>query len=202
MKVTLNIHGTLARFYRAFWNDPDLPNNLCSYFWKLVLAFVLLPICYPMLIINNLCSPYYYEKGNSWSSEGYKGGYNRNSSAYGLLVNVLLVIIGLLVSEWIFGEDSVKYMSIWKVYFNGIIVAISIVTIVLIIIYSTVLIQKLIPKKELKEETEEEITARLNKEREAYLKKEAMKQKSLWYLIKKMFIAWKEKNCPIIEWEK
>lgn len=201
MKITLNIHGTLARFYRAFWNDPDLPNNLCSYFWKLLFAFILLPLCYPVLIMNNLLNPYYYDKGSAWSSEGYKGGYDRTSSAYGLLINGLFIVFGLIASQWVFGEDVVRYMSIWKLYFNGLIASLILVATGVMIIYSVLFTQKILPKKERKEETDEERIARLKKEDELYLQKELRKQKSLWYLTKKMFISWKEKNCPLIEWK-
>lgn len=201
MKITLNIHGTLAKCYRAFWNDTDLPNNLCSYFWKLILAFILTPICYPMIIINSIMSPYYYREKDEWGNSGYSGGWDRGSSAYGGLINALIFIIGVATSQ-AFYEGMINYMPAWKLYANGLLLLALLILVVASIIYGCKLIAKIIPTKEEKEETEEEIIASRKKRYEEYFKKEVKKQKSLWYLIKKMFIAWKDKNCPIIEWNK
>ena len=201
MKITLNIHGTLAKFYRAFWNDTDLPDNLCSYFWKLVLAFIFLPICFPMMIINALTSPYYYTDKDDWGRSGYKGGWDRSSSLYGALINALIFLIGVGISQGVFGELS-KYMSIWKFYANGVLFSVALILSVALIILLCKAIGSIIPKKEEKVLTEEEELADRKKRYDEYLKKEARKQKSLWYLTKKMFIAWKDKNCPLIEWNK
>jgi uncharacterized membrane protein YuzA (DUF378 family) len=50
--MKLNDHGLMARFY--LWSYPSaLPNNLCSYFWKLVAAIVLLPLTWATFWIND-----------------------------------------------------------------------------------------------------------------------------------------------------
>jgi hypothetical protein len=48
----LDPHSTLASLYRYFYLEAELPNNLCSYFWKLAIMFVSLPFVWMALIIN------------------------------------------------------------------------------------------------------------------------------------------------------
>jgi len=54
--MELNINGFTARTYRWFYAEYGMPENLCPYFWKLVIMWVLIiPVsilAIPMLLIN------------------------------------------------------------------------------------------------------------------------------------------------------
>ena len=40
--MNLNRNSNLSKIYRWFYNEWRMPSNLCPYFWKLVLMFVLI----------------------------------------------------------------------------------------------------------------------------------------------------------------
>lgn len=200
MKLTLNIHGSLAKFYREFYNRTKLPNNLCNYFWSLVLAFIFLPFVYPVLIINRIFFPYYYDKD---MYKEYRESAERVSTIFGLLINFLFIAIGLLFQKIVYGDLYSKIIPVWKTYTNGFISIVAIVFSIWIIFHIVKFIIKLFPKKHIEKE---ELSAKELEEleklwQEKQRKKQLKKEKSFWYLLKKYFIAWKDKNCPIIEWD-
>lgn len=159
---------------------------------------------YIVTIINSIMSPFYYIEKDEWRGSGYRGGWDRGSSAYGALINALIFIIGVAISQAFYG-GMLDYMPAWKFYANGFLLLVLSILAGASIIYGCKLIAKIIPakeEKEEKEETYEEAIAREQKERELYYLKEQRRKKSFWYLMKKMFVAWKDKNCPIIEWNK
>lgn len=45
--MTLDSNSAIAKYYRWFYATQKLPNNLCPYFWKLLIAVV----CAPLAII-------------------------------------------------------------------------------------------------------------------------------------------------------
>jgi len=205
MKITLNPHGLLAKLYRAFYNETKLPNNLCNYFWKLILAIILSPLLWPMLLINGVTYPIERDEDNK-----YYGGYMRSSNLYGALINGLMFIFGVLATEKYYGRGFVNYIHPFKMYLNGIVVsviALSGITVIIGFIYLCSVVFNYFDEKKEKEkynyeeETEAEYLKRKEQEIALMEERELKKQKSLWYLSKKMFFAWKEKNCPLIEWK-
>ena len=52
--MKLNSNSISSKLYRWFYGTKELPNNLCPYFWKLVLAWlVLIPyslVCLPVIL--------------------------------------------------------------------------------------------------------------------------------------------------------
>ena len=41
-----------AWLYRSFYCKDELPTNLCPYFWKVVLSFLLIPLTFPIHIFH------------------------------------------------------------------------------------------------------------------------------------------------------
>ena len=62
--MKLNKNSISSKLYRWFYGTNDLPNNLCPYFWKLVLAWlVLIPyslVCLPSIIMEVYEKDYKY----------------------------------------------------------------------------------------------------------------------------------------------
>jgi hypothetical protein len=48
--MELNINSLSARVYREVYNTRHMPESLCPYFWKLVLAYPLIVVLLPLLI--------------------------------------------------------------------------------------------------------------------------------------------------------
>lgn len=117
MKLTLNIHGSIAKYYRLFYRTTELPNNLCVYvngvFFS-VFVIILTAIIFVLLVGINIIVKHIKHILNSKTGPTYEE------------------------------------------------------------------LQKTEALKELKE---------------------LRKQKTILCLTKKMFISWKEKHCPIIEWK-
>jgi len=54
--MKLNTNSLLAQIYRSFYEVGYMPDNLCSYFWKLIIACIFYPfylICsFPIIVID------------------------------------------------------------------------------------------------------------------------------------------------------
>lgn len=197
MKTKLNPHGLMARLYRNFYNTGGLPNNLCPYFWKLVIAIISFVFVWPVIVINSLLSPYYYKKEYYDDWKEFTGGINRIPTAIGIILNLLLFLSGGLLTVMIYGKSAVEYVGFSGVYINGIII---VVAAVLFFKLAGFLLD-LIPKKKKKILTyeEEDELWRIQREKKR-LKREKWEQ-SFVYLCWKAFIAWKDRVCPQIEWK-
>ena len=102
--MKLNSNSISSKLYRWFYGTNDLPNNLCPYFWKLVLAWlVLIPyslVCAPVIIGELINKDYRYHD----NSTGKRIGFS-------VLIYTLLFFIGCMLSSigWFFihpEEDS------------------------------------------------------------------------------------------------
>lgn len=58
--MKLNKNSISSKVYKYFYNKKTLPDNLCPYFWKLVLAYLITIIFAPFHVIP-LCSKQYRE---------------------------------------------------------------------------------------------------------------------------------------------
>lgn len=194
MKIKLNTHGTTAMFYRGFYNKEEVPGNLCAYFWKLIFAIIFTPFVYPALIVNKLLNPFCYkEKYKSY----YISGGERMKTLWGIVLNLIIFFAGCFVSSWIFTKPMMQHMSFYKIYFNGFLAVAGL----LFSIYFLIVLIRLIPRKEPKELSEEEYQKQYVEQREKEDKREAKWKRSFLYLCIQAFIAFKNKVCPIIEWE-
>jgi hypothetical protein len=54
MEINLNKNSITAKLYRWFYNVDTLPQNLCPYFWKVVIMYLLLPFLGIPALIGHL----------------------------------------------------------------------------------------------------------------------------------------------------
>lgn len=94
--MKLNSNSVSSKLYRWFYGTNDLPNNLCPYFWKLVLAWlVLIPyslVCLPVIIMELKDKDYRYHD----NSTGKRIGFSVLSYVILFCVSSMLSVIGLL----------------------------------------------------------------------------------------------------------
>lgn len=197
--MKLNAHGSLAMFYRNFYHKTELPTNLCNYFWKIVVALICTPFVWPALVINKIWFPYKYGNEYMFKPDYYRCGelptYN------GFLANVVIFIMGMLVDKILFSINFL-YLGWHKTYVNGIVGWAFIIFMFLFVAYCASLFSKLFPKKVLTlEEREKKYRMEYEESENRKAKRKLKWENSFLFLIKKRFQAWKEKNCPIIEWD-
>lgn len=122
--MQLSKTGKLAIFYRwSYGKSTDqLPNNLCPYFWKLVLAFFLLPITWVSFIWGfKIQMDYDWKNDRFIIDKDFAHYFNYNKpdfmlvkrfftgiSIYGLLTEIVFVISLLLNMEISFWDFIVK----------------------------------------------------------------------------------------------
>lgn len=71
--MTLNQNSTSARLYKWLYSAEDLPNNLCPYFWKVVLAYLII-IPYTLLALPYLIGLAIYKESSKNDSFGKRIG--------------------------------------------------------------------------------------------------------------------------------
>jgi len=54
MEINLNKNSFTPRLYKWFYNVDYLPQNLCPYFWKVVIMYILLPFLGIPILIGQL----------------------------------------------------------------------------------------------------------------------------------------------------
>jgi len=97
--MKLNLNSISSKLYRWFYGTKELPNNLCPYFWKLVLAWlVLIPyslVCLPVILTE------IYDKE-------YKYNDNSTGKRIGLSVLVYGTIFCIICMISVFGLFFIK----------------------------------------------------------------------------------------------
>jgi hypothetical protein len=212
--MKLNIHSNLASLYRYFYLTPELPNNLCSYFWKLLIAIVCSPLVLPALILNRYGSNTFglktYIDHNDKECLEYRMYNESIPTGVGLLLNVLILMVGGLMIgffTWIgllskeFGNEWPIVMQILTIFGFGLVTIVTVISSILGIGNAWNKIEKM---KEPKTQ-EELIKAREKQEEKDKVKRlkriEKEKSPGFWKILWTRIKAAKEKNCPIIEWE-
>lgn len=188
--MKLNETGFLAKYYGNFYNTLNKPNNLCAYFWKLLIALICYPFIFPIFHLNNLMYPI-YEKDE-------KNPYNkcnRSPIALGIFINIMFGMVGMLVNNLYFG-DIAHHMGVFKTYCNGFLT----ITLIVIVVVGIFKLIKLIPTTPKPELTyDEEVIKYQEKNLKRYERK--MKwQQSFIYLTWEFIKAKKNDYCPRIEW--
>jgi uncharacterized Tic20 family protein len=73
--MKLNSNSISSKLYRWFYGTKELPNNLCPYFWKLVLAWlVFIPyslFCLPVILHELFDKNYKYTDNSTGKRIGY-----------------------------------------------------------------------------------------------------------------------------------
>jgi len=216
----LNRDGSLATFYRYFYKVDTLPRDGCNYFWLCLLAIILTPFVWPALVWNmrtkritlntstkyiggkEVRYTYYYIHNYGWHQTGLGAVYNF------ILFVVGAMFLGLLYklpgSAAIFSiGDSIPFI------FAFILIQLSGILGIAIVYYGGMYLIKWIaaiwPEKK-QPQTEEEWDEYYRKEAEENKKireREDYKEKhpNFFKLIIMRIVSFKEKRCPIIEWD-
>jgi hypothetical protein len=213
----LDRDGSLANFYRYFYAKDTLPNNGCDYFWLLCLGFILMPFVWPAVLLNmwndkiTLRETTRYDI-NSETHVPYTY-YSINSTGFiqtglGILLNFLLIILGgLILSIFYKYHPSLSIFHIKSFILTMLLLyAIGLSCIGLAYYGGAYLLGLLIKIGPKRPETPEEWDAYYDKQeakekarREAYIYRQS--HPGFFKMIGMRFMSYKEKNCPIIEWE-
>lgn len=214
--MKLNREGNLASFYRYFYLTGDMPNNFCNYFWLLVIAFICTPFTWPAQLYNwynkkiTLRNSTKWREGVEISYTYYDVGYQPVQTVIGLILNLILCVLGMLYTGPFY-----KFMPVCRQFFDsipGLLIIPALITSGLIgsfiLYYFFIAIGTLIGKifKVKSPETDEEWAEyyekqRLKKEANAKRKEYRKNNPNFIKMIGIWFKAYKEKNCPIIEWD-
>jgi hypothetical protein len=93
--MELNVNGFTARTYRWFYAKFEMPNNLCPYFWELVIMWIfILPVLIisaPLLLINK-------DEGYVKLSEKIFGGLLTHLIIF--LILCMFVSVSVLWNGW------------------------------------------------------------------------------------------------------
>lgn len=113
--MKLNINSISSKIYKYFYNTRILPNNLCPYFWKLVLAYLIIVIFAPFHIIPLYCKQYRYSfKENLFFTTGLL-----------IIILAILTILNPILLIWII---PVKNSFLNTYILTGIIADLTIIT--------------------------------------------------------------------------
>ena len=89
--MKLKSNSISSKLYRWFYGTDSLPTNLCPYFWKLVLAWlVLIPyslVCFPMILTEIYNKKYKYTDNSTGKRIGL-----------GIIVYFMLLVITSMIS--------------------------------------------------------------------------------------------------------
>jgi hypothetical protein len=203
----MNPHSNLASFYRQVYLEDELPNNLCNYFWAIIFGIITLPFTWLILLFNY--SKGYIKKYQLENTDGITQYY------YAVHCQSLPTRYGFMgtIAIWMLGALTVVFISILtghqpKEFTNALTIPMLIISVYLIgiaslftcigLFMSAIAIWRLIPKKPVKEETEQE-----RKMREFNEKLNAVRQRdpNIFTLAWRWLVAFKEKNCPLITWD-
>lgn len=197
--MKLNQDSKLASFYRYFYLTATLPNNLCHYFWGLILAFVSLPFLWMAVAINM------YNKRITWSEKWSE--YSVSSSAMttftGIFIQFYALIFGAGIEIFLTKYLSIDFKGITSLPLAlltaiglGILVSALIVGIFILVIALIKVYDKTITDEEKEAMAEAKYQKWLAKDRNRTL------NPSFISLAWDAIVAFKEKNCPMITWSK
>ncbi len=213
----LNRDGSLANFYRYFYAKETLPKNGCDYFWLICLAFVLIPFVWPAVFLNMWNKKIVLRESYKWVSDEepnvpytyytlFSSGFVQ--TAMGSILNIVLIIVGGLIIGPLYKSHPDLFIFHIFSFTVEIILLCALGFITLLIGYLAIinifkLISSMLPKGP---QTEEEWNEYYAKQREKdkienarQLEKQA--HPNFFKLIIMRFMSYKEKNCPLIEWE-
>ena len=107
--MTLNSNSISSKLYRWFYGTNDLPTNLCPYFWKLVLAWlVLVPyslVCLPMIVLELT------DKGYKYSDTSTGKRIGMSVVAYFMLL-AITSMVALICAFFVSPEKGSFYLSL------------------------------------------------------------------------------------------
>ena len=175
-----NANSILIKYYLNFYRESFLPNNLCTYTWKLLLALICWIFVWTAIYINKKTAPLIYDKINNIYHRNLKTSI---STSNGILLNWILLIFGV----FLFNNKKIIYIdNLFLSYCLSIITVFIIYHIGFFIIIKSI---KNMPK-----------TVKVKKIKKIKIKKEK-NPNNIFNLISARYRAFKDNNCPLIEWE-
>lgn len=173
--ISLKTNNILNRLYVNTYNSTNLPDNICEYIWKLLICFILIPICWPSYLINFL-----FNKCEICDSGKIYLNYSHWNHLFGLIIHFIILSISL-------DKNLQFYMFKSNYFLINIIIHDIVGTIILFIILLSIIIIVF-------------ILLLLFKYGEIFI--EYIKIKIKWIDIKfNYFKKLKENNCLKIKWK-
>lgn len=136
--MKLNYNSVSAKVYREFYNTKHMPQSLCPYFWKLIIAYPIVILLLPLLI-------------PTWITAKLSGGSDDDApiAVKAFMGAILYGCIFLIISVGVF------ISTIWITYYqpsmlHGMYIGGAMTTLVLSIVGITLGIQHLINERKLK----------------------------------------------------
>lgn len=207
--MKLNSDSRIASFFRYFYGKDEMPKDFCTYFWLLVLATVLTPFVWPALAINRIGNK--ITKRTNGVIKEYYVAHDFIQTPYGIIFNLFLFLIGgfsmmALTRIGIFSKDfgdnwPLLGILLYLIAF-GVLTIIAIIFAFKVIGYFVRMIKAYREANKIPLTEEEEYQLAL-KERDRRIERERRKIENpgIFRIIRLRIKAYKEKNCPIIEWE-
>lgn len=184
--MTLKYNGHLANFYRNFYNTVDLPNNLCNFFWLYLIAIICYPLFWPSIIINNIYTPIQLGANLKYKI------YNRRIPTYiGVFANIILMFTGAWTADCL----NIHFSNTFPICDIIIFIMLGTITCICFFYLFVILIKfyNFLQLYKKREKSIEILNERL---------KINEKERSFFFLLKERIKAFKDKNCPMITWEK
>jgi hypothetical protein len=187
--VTIKYNSLYAKLYRFFYVTDVMPKSLCPYFWKQVLATILV---IPVIILS---APIYLVDSARNEDTDYSQGWRVGGGLICYIILFLLFAFLCFVS-WCIGLLPAK--GNWDIIiFIG-----AIVTLTSIFVFMAY----------LKERREDKLYQQLDSGLINYLEYQRLKRSWIFFglkvphirdwLVITYLMSWYEKRCPIIEWKK
>lgn len=105
--MQLKTDGAVTRFYKRtfFLADYDLPKNFCGFFWKLIIAFIVLPITWWTYRVDD-------KPGRDSPIDDFGSRVGLGVAVPIMLAIVLLIIFGILVTAVSYPKVSTVVASV------------------------------------------------------------------------------------------
>lgn len=177
VKNILNGHSYLASLYRHTYLKQT-PHGLCDYVWGVLFAILALPFTWTVIVYNTIVKNIELKSDNT-----YDISYSASKPINGFLNTIWFLFSGILLSVG-FGVDD-NY-TIWSklsiAYLLGLAGVAVLIGSVLLLMYSVEAYQEKFPRK-------------------TKYKPYKPSSPSIFKLIWQGFVAFKEKNCPVVTWD-
>ena len=111
--MELKTNSVSARVYREVYNTRHMPESLCPYFWKLVLAYPLIVVLLPLLIPTWIMMKFQKDEPDTDFPIGAKA--LMGVLMYGFVV--IIFVVGVFISSsWI---TYYQGTAMYSLYFGG-----------------------------------------------------------------------------------
>ena len=204
----VNPYSKLASLYRHTYLVQELPKSGCDYIWGLLFAILIFPFTWTVIVKNKL-----QKKITLYDNDNYYYvSCNADKPIIGLIFTVLLLLIGIIfisgleclsfipTNYWFVEgqKNAINFISnLIIVYFHGVLFVLMILFIGLGFSKLFIYFDNKFPKKPFSQEKFDKFYADLSAKQLKKLNKKPSFFKLMYIGLK----AYKEKNCPIFDWD-